>query len=86
MPSSVLRAFAKRMPAIAHRKQDSVLERRRAAEIAVGDHISFIPHEIAPVDGTVIDGNGIMNEVLSSLASHSMIHESAWLCRYLWRD
>ena len=60
--SSVLRALAKRMPAIAHRKQDSVISDVALDQIAVGDTIVIYPHDIAPVDGTVIEGNGVMNE------------------------
>ena len=60
--SSVLRALAKRMPAIAHRKRDSVISDVALDQIAVGDTIVIYPHDIAPVDGTVIEGNGVMNE------------------------
>ena len=60
--SSVLRALAKRMPAVAHRKRDSVILDIALNEIVVGDTLVVYPHEICPVDGTVIDGNGVMNE------------------------
>jgi len=60
--SSVLRALAKRMPAIAHRKRDLVISDVALDQIAVGDTIVIYPHDIAPVDGTVIEGNGVMNE------------------------
>jgi heavy metal translocating P-type ATPase len=60
--SSVLRALAKRMPAIAHRKRGSVISDVALDQIAVGDTIVIYPHDIAPVDGTVIEGNGVMNE------------------------
>jgi heavy metal translocating P-type ATPase len=60
--SSVLRALAKRMPAVAHRKQDSVISDVALDEVAVGDTIVIYPHDIAPVDGTVIEGHGVMNE------------------------
>ena len=60
--SSVLRALAKRMPAIAHRKRDSVIADVALDEIAVGDTLVVYPHDICPVDGTVVDGNGVMNE------------------------
>ena len=60
--SSVLRALAKRMPAIAHRKRDSVIADVALDDIAVGDTLVVYPHDICPVDGTVIDGNGVMNE------------------------
>ena len=60
--SSVLRALAKRMPAIAHRKRDSVIADVALDDIAVGDTLVVYPHDICPVDGTVVDGNGVMNE------------------------
>ena len=60
--SSVLRALAKRMPAIAHRKRDSVIADVALDDIAVGDTLVVYPHDICPVDGTVIDGHGVMNE------------------------
>src|SRR6516165_9920435 len=60
--SSVLRALAKRMPAIAHRKRDSVITDVALDDIAVGDTLVVYPHDISPVDATVIEGNGVMNE------------------------
>ncbi|HWH91277.1 MAG TPA: heavy metal translocating P-type ATPase [Candidatus Binatia bacterium] len=60
--SSVLRALAKRMPAIAHRKKDSGIIDVELDDIAVGDTLVVYPHDICPVDGTVIEGNGVMNE------------------------
>jgi cation transport ATPase len=65
--SSVLDALARRMPHTAHRKNgpgkmgaglsDVALE-----EIRVGDTLVVFPHEICPVDGTVLSGYGKMNE------------------------
>jgi heavy metal translocating P-type ATPase len=60
--SSVLRALAKRMPSIAHRKKDSAITDVPLEEVEVGDTLVVYPHDIAPVDGTVIEGNGVMNE------------------------
>jgi heavy metal translocating P-type ATPase len=60
--SSVLRALAKRMPAIAHRKRGSAISDVALDDIAVGDTVVIYPHDISPVDGTVIDGHGVMNE------------------------
>jgi heavy metal translocating P-type ATPase len=60
--ASVLRALAKRMPSIAHRKQDSQLNDVLLAEIAVGDTLVIFPHEICPVDGEVVEGRGVMDE------------------------
>ena len=60
--SSVLGALAKRMPSVAHRKRDSVILDIALDEIVVGDTLVVYPHDICPVDGAVIDGNGVMNE------------------------
>src|SRR4030095_14059130 len=60
--SSVFRALAKRMPNIAHRKRDSVIADVALDDVAVGDILVVYPHDICPVDGTVIEGNGVMNE------------------------
>lgn len=60
--SSVLRALAKRMPSVAHRKYDSAISDVALDDIAVSDTLVIYPHEICPVDGTVIDGQGDMNE------------------------
>jgi heavy metal translocating P-type ATPase len=60
--SSVLRALAKRMPAIAHRRRGSTIIDLALDEVAVGDTLVVYPHDICPVDGTVIEGNGVMNE------------------------
>jgi len=60
--SSVLRALAKRMPSVAHRKRDSAISDVPLDDIVVGDTLVIYPHDICPVDGTVIEGNGVMNE------------------------
>lgn len=60
--ASVLRALAKRMPAVAHRKEDSRLADVPLAQIAVNDQLVVFPHEICPVDGEVIEGRGVMDE------------------------
>lgn len=60
--SSVLEALAKRMPTTAHRQMDGSLEDVELAEVAVGDVLQVFPHEICPVDGTVITGHGTMDE------------------------
>lgn len=60
--SSVLRALSDRMPSIAHRKQGEDVEAIALAEIAIGDLIVIFPHETAPVDGVVVNGNGSMDE------------------------
>ena len=61
--SSVLGALAKRMPQTAHRieRDDSVAD-VATESISVGDKLSVYPHELCPVDGVVIGGNGTMDE------------------------
>ena len=60
--SSVLGALAKRMPHTAHRIQGSSFNDVELGEIAVGDRLVVLPHEICPVDGTVIEGHSTMDE------------------------
>jgi len=60
--SSVLSALAQRMPSVAHRKRESAISDVALDDIAVGDTLVVYPHDICPVDGTVIEGNGVMNE------------------------
>ncbi|QDV38895.1 heavy metal translocating P-type ATPase [Tautonia plasticadhaerens] len=61
--SSVLAALARRMPSVAHRRREggSVVD-VSLAEVAVGDVLEVFPHEICPVDGTVVGGHGSMDE------------------------
>jgi heavy metal translocating P-type ATPase len=60
--SSVLRALASRVPSAAHRKHNASVSDVPLADVAVGDTLIVFPHEICPVDGTVIEGHGIMDE------------------------
>jgi heavy metal translocating P-type ATPase len=60
--SSVLDALARRMPSAAHRKQADNLVDVKLADIRVGDELTVLPHEICPVDGTVLEGHGVMDE------------------------
>ena len=60
--SSVLKALAKRMPAIAHRQHGEQIENVSVESVAVGDQVVVFPHEICPVDGTVVVGHGVMDE------------------------
>ena len=60
--SSVLHALAKRMPNIAHRSIDSKFADVSLDQIAIGDKLVVLPHEICPVDGTVLEGDGSMDE------------------------
>ncbi|MEQ1948234.1 MAG: heavy metal translocating P-type ATPase [Bryobacteraceae bacterium] len=60
--SAVLEALSKRMPRIAHRKLDGGIVDVDLDEVRVGDRVVVFPHEICPVDGTVLDGRGTMDE------------------------
>ncbi|MEX0679195.1 MAG: heavy metal translocating P-type ATPase [Pirellulales bacterium] len=60
--SSVLEALARRMPSIAHRKQDGSLVDVSLDQVAVGDRLIVLPHEVCPVDGVVTEGHGVMDE------------------------
>ncbi len=60
--SSVLEALAKRMPQKAHRRSGSTLADVSLEEVRVGDTLQVFPHEICPVDGSVIEGHGVMDE------------------------
>ena len=60
--SRVLEALAKRMPDTAHRRLDGTLVDVPLAEIAIGDLLVVYPHESCPVDGTVVEGHGTMDE------------------------
>lgn len=60
--SSVLRALAGRMPSQAHRREDGKVADVSLDEVAVGDTLVVFPHEICPVDGTVVVGHGVMDE------------------------
>ena len=60
--SRVLDALARRMPSTAHRKSGRELVDIAVGEIRVGDTLAVLPHEICPVDGTVVEGQGSMNE------------------------
>ncbi len=58
----VLNALARRMPTLAHRKTAAGLADIMLSEVAVGDLVVVLPHEICPVDGTVVSGRGSMDE------------------------
>jgi heavy metal translocating P-type ATPase len=60
--SSALRALAKRMPSIAHRKQDGGITDVALDDMKVGDELVVYPHETCPVDGVVLDGQSVMDE------------------------
>ncbi len=60
--SSVLAALAARMPSKAHAKRGAEIVEVALADVAVGDMLVVFPHEICPVDGTVVEGRGVMDE------------------------
>ncbi|MGB9470278.1 MAG: heavy metal translocating P-type ATPase [Candidatus Acidiferrum sp.] len=61
--SSVLDALARRMPMVAHRKNEAGnLVDAKLADIRIGDTLMVLPLEICPVDGTVLEGHGVMDE------------------------
>ena len=60
--ASVLKALAKRVPTIAHRRSGLVFADVPVDQVAVDDELSVLPHEICPVDGEVLSGHGSMDE------------------------
>ncbi len=60
--AEVLKALAKRLPTIAHRRRGAGFSDVPVNDVAVGDELSILPHEICPVDGEVIQGHGTMDE------------------------
>jgi heavy metal translocating P-type ATPase len=60
--SSVLQALARRMPSGAHRRHNGQVLDVPLTEVAVADTLVVFPHEVCPVDGTVVEGHGVMDE------------------------
>jgi heavy metal translocating P-type ATPase len=60
--SSALDALARRMPPVAHRQERGRLVDVALADVTVGDTLVVLPHETCPVDGTVVEGRGVMDE------------------------
>lgn len=60
--SSVLRALAQRMPAVAHLRRHGRVHDVPLGDVAIGDEVVIFPHDICPVDGVVIEGIGVMDE------------------------
>lgn len=64
--SGTLDALARRAPTTAHRLRGGTFadgtEEVPVKDIAVGDLIAVLPHELCPVDGEVVDGHGSMDE------------------------
>lgn len=60
--SFALRALSERMPSSAHRKKGEKVEEIALDAIEIGDEIVIFPHDTVPVDGTVTEGHGSMDE------------------------
>jgi heavy metal translocating P-type ATPase len=60
--SSVLEALARRMTSLAHRELNGAVSDVPLDQVAVGDTVVIFPHEACPVDGTVVQGHGTMDE------------------------
>jgi heavy metal translocating P-type ATPase len=60
--SSALDALARRMPSVAHRRDDGRVREVAVDELAICDVVEVFPHEICPVDGVVLEGHGVMDE------------------------
>jgi len=60
--SSILEALSRRMPNVAHRKFGSGIADIALDDIAIGETLVVLPHELAPVDGIVTEGHGWMDE------------------------
>ncbi len=60
--SFALKALAARMPSIAHKREKGWVRDVSVSELRVGDMVEVHPHEVCPVDGTVTEGHGSMDE------------------------
>jgi heavy metal translocating P-type ATPase len=60
--SSVLDALARRMPQTAHLRRPEGLQDVAVDQVAVGETLVVLPHELCPVDGVVAEGRGTMDE------------------------
>ena len=60
--SKVLEALARRMPSVAHRRQKGRVVDVPLSTVRVHDELVVFPHEVCPVDGTVVEGHGAMDE------------------------
>ncbi|MBL8891676.1 MAG: heavy metal translocating P-type ATPase [Planctomycetaceae bacterium] len=60
--SSVLLALSRRLPLVAHRRDGANIREIPVSEIRPGDQLLVFPHESCPVDGVVIEGQGVMDE------------------------
>lgn len=62
--SAALDNFAKRLPQKVHKKLNDTIQEVPLEEVNVGDLIILNPHEVAAVDGEVVEGTGSMDESL----------------------
>ena len=60
--SSALRALAKRMPNVAHRRAKNGYTDISLEQVELGDHLVILPHEVSPADGVVVTGHSTMDE------------------------
>ena len=60
--SRALEALARRMPSIAHRRESGKLVDVDLDTVRINDELEVFPHEICPVDGTVVQGHSAMDE------------------------
>ena len=60
--SKALEALARRMPSIAHRRAEGQVVDISIDQVRVGDELVVFPHEVCPVDGSVMAGHSAMDE------------------------
>jgi heavy metal translocating P-type ATPase len=60
--SRALEILAKRMPSIAHRRDNGHVVDIPLSAVQVGDELVVFPHEVCPVDGAVVEGHSAMDE------------------------
>lgn len=60
--SQVLQALASRAPTIAHRQELNHIQDLPIEQVKIDDQLIIYPHEICPVDGEIIAGDGAMDE------------------------
>jgi len=58
----VLESLEKRIPKLAHLQIENNYHDIAISDIKINDKIAIFPHEICPVDGEIIQGNGHMDE------------------------
>lgn len=60
--SAALETLANRMPTTARRRSEAGVEEVPLDDLAIGDVVVVLPHDVCPADGTVIEGHGSMDE------------------------